>query len=257
MRILAGGVLLLALWLPLAAQAPAGEAAAIQPPSSTHRFPIGETYVYDVDWRLWDAGTATLRMEAAGREMRVIGAADSTGAVALLYRVHDRFESSFDPRTFCSHLVRKRTEEGARHRDTLIRFDAARHKAVLEEKNLKTGGTKHAENDIPACATDVVSAIFYVASLPLAPNATYSFPLNDGNATVNVEITVEAREEVTTPAGTFRTVRVQPQAATGALKDRGRLWVWYTDDAQRVPVQMRARMTWGTLTFRLQRIDKR
>jgi hypothetical protein len=244
--------MVLSLWLPLAAQAP-----AIQPPASTHRFPAAETYVYDVDWRLWDAGTATLRLEASGREMRVVGAADSTGAVALLYRVHDRFESSFDPRTYCSLQVRKRTEEGSRQRDTLIRFDAARRKAVLEEKNLKNGEAKRVENDIPACATDVVSAIFYVASLPLAPNSTYTFPLNDGKATVHVDVTVEAREEVATPAGTFRTVRVQPQAATGALKDRGRLWVWYSDDAQRVPVQMRARMFWGTLTFRLQRIDKR
>jgi hypothetical protein len=34
------------------------------------------------------------------------------------------------------------------------------------------------------------------------------------------------------------------------------VWVWYTDDAQRIPVQMRARMGWGTLTFRLARVDK-
>ncbi|HEV8182940.1 MAG TPA: DUF3108 domain-containing protein [Candidatus Angelobacter sp.] len=35
------------------------------------------------------------------------------------------------------------------------------------------------------------------------------------------------------------------------------MWVWYSDDAARIPVQMRARMAWGTLTFSLLRVDKK
>jgi len=30
--------------------------------------------------------------------------------------------------------------------------------------------------------------------------------------------------------------------------------VWYTDDANRIPVQMRSKLGWGTLLFRLQKI---
>jgi hypothetical protein len=101
----------------------------------------------------------------------------------------------------------------------------------------------------------VLSGIFYVASLPLTPDATYVFPLNDGGETVEVRAHVEAREQVKTPAGTFATIRVAPEAASGVLKNRGRVWIWYSDDARRIPVQMRARMFWGTLTFRLVRID--
>ena len=65
------------------------------------------------------------------------------------------------------------------------------------------------------------------------------------------------RSEVKTPAGTFQAVRVQARSASGVLKDRGQVWIWYSDDAARIPVQMRARMFWGTLTFRLVRIDRR
>ena len=67
----------------------------------------------------------------------------------------------------------------------------------------------------------------------------------------------KAREEVRAPAGTFQAIRVQPRAASGVLKDRGQVWIWYSDDAARIPVQMRARMFWGTLTFRLVRIDRK
>ena len=74
---------------------------------------------------------------------------------------------------------------------------------------------------------------------------------------MNVRAHVEAREQVKTPAGTFNTIRVSPEAASGVLKERGRVWIWYSDDARHIPVQMRARMFWGTLTFSLLRTEKK
>ena len=235
-----------------------GPLAQIHPPAPDYQFPNGQILVYEGEWRLWTAGTAKLEMEPnSPNDQRVSASADSSGVVALLYPVRDRFQAIFDRRTFCSQNLTKHTEEGFHKRETLISFNYARRRSILDETNLKNGQAKHAENDIPGCVTDVISGIFYVASLPLTPNATYTFPLNDGGQTVDVTARVEGRESVKTPAGTFNTVRVAPEAASGVLKDRGKVWVWYTDDARHIPVQMRARMFWGTLTFRLQRIDKK
>jgi hypothetical protein len=231
--------------------------ARIVPPPATYKFPNGQMLVYDVEWRLWRAGTATIRLDAAGAEERITGSADSTGFVSLLYTVHDRFETFFDAKTFCSRQITKNTEEGFRRRQTQIRFDYARGKAVLDEKDLKKGTAKHVENDIPGCATDVLSGVFYVASLPLVPGAAYTLPLNDGGKTAEVKVTVEAREKIKTPAGEFNTVRVQPESLVGLVKSRGKIWMWYTDDAAHIPVQMRAKMGWGTLTFRLARWDRK
>jgi hypothetical protein len=253
-----------ALLLPAAPQQPRppattatiGPAAQIHPPSPEYQFPNGQGLVFEAEWRLWTAGTARLEMAPNGvNDQRVTGIADSSGVVALLYPVHDRFQSIFDRRTFCSVNLTKHTEEGFHKRETLISFNYIRHHSILDETNLKNSQTKHEEHEIPGCVTDVLSGIFYVASLPLIPNSTYSFPLNDGGNTVYVTARVEGRESVKTPAGTFNTVRVAPEAATGVLKERGRVWIWYTDDARHLPVQMRARMFWGTLTFRLQRIE--
>src|ERR1700757_5450305 len=66
--------------------------------------------------------------------------------------------------------------------------------------------------------------------------------------TVTVTMKVEAKEEIKTPAGTFQTVRVEPTADEGVVKNRGNIWVWYTDDARRIPVQIRAHLFWGTIT---------
>lgn len=241
-----------------AAPASVGPAATIHAPEANHHWPDFETYHYEAEWKLWTAGVATLRMQPGpDGQKQVFGAADSTGFVSLLYKVHDTFESGFDAKTFCSSHIYKHTEEGFRKRETNIHFDYGRGQAILDEKNLKSNETKHVENEIPPCATDVLSGIYYLGTLPLQTGSTYPFPLNDGNKTQTVEAAAEAREQIKVPAGTFRAVRVQLAAAGPAPpKSRGKVWIWYSDDASRIPIQMRARMFWGTLTLRLKRIER-
>ncbi len=245
---------------PVGPQAPPntmGPVSRIHAPSATYHFPNDQVFYYTAEWRLWNAGTATLALQEVAGQEKISATADAIGVVALLYTVKDRFESRVDPKTFCSIRIDKSVQEGFRSRDTHIRFDSTRGKSVLDETNLKTRQSKHQENEIPSCVTDVLSGIFYVGSLPLQAGTTYTFPLNDGGKTVDVTARVEAREQVKTEAGTYQTIRVQPEASSGVLKDRGRVWIWYSDDAAHIPVQMRARMFWGTLTFRLQRIERK
>jgi hypothetical protein len=200
---------------------------------------------------------ATLRVEQAGAQNHVAVTADSSGVVALLYRVQDRLNSYFDAKTLCSNKLVKHSEEGSHFRETAITYDYGRGKAVLEERNLKDNQQKRTENDVPGCVTDVISGILYVASLPLQQGATYTFPLNDGGKTVTVQAHVEGKEQVKTPAGTFQTIRVGPEGDSGALlKNKGRIWIWYTDDDKHLPVQMRAKLFWGTLTIYLSGISK-
>lgn len=226
-------------------------------PEPTYRPPVGQTLTYGAEWRVFNAGTATLRLEQNGQQTHVFGAADAAGAVALLYRVRDRYESAFDSSTFCSKDLSKKMEEGLRRVNADITFDYQRGKAVLDQKNLRKGDSKHTENDIPGCVTDVLSAFYYVGSLPLQPGQTVSFPLNDGGKTVTVDVHGEAREQIKTPAGTFNTIRVQPDVPSGVLKSKGKIWIWYSEDSPRIPVRLRGHLFWGTVTFTLQKIEKK
>lgn len=229
--------------------------SSVQAPPVTYQLPVGQTLIYDADWRLFNAGTATIRVEAAGREHRILTTADASGVVSVLYHVHDTVESFIDPKTFCSRTINKHTEEGRRRLNSNITFDYAHKKSILDESNLRDKKTKHEENDVPACVTDVVSSPFYIASLPLTPNANYTFPLNDGGKTADVQVAVEGREELKLPSGAYKTIRARVSSNTGKLKDKGQIWIWFSDDGRRLPVQMKARMFWGTLLFRLQQIE--
>src|SRR5690348_15780636 len=61
---------------------PAAEEMVMTAPSLTkprpeYQFPVGQTYVYGAEWRIFNAGIATLRMEKVGQENRVVGTANA------------------------------------------------------------------------------------------------------------------------------------------------------------------------------------
>lgn len=233
----------------------AAPASVIVPPPPDYRYPDGQTYVYGVEWHMFNAGTATVKLQADGAGQHVIATAVSAGVVNALYKVNDHMDAFFDSRNFCSQRISKHIEEGSKSRESELHFDYAHTKSVLDEKNLKTGEQKHLENDIPGCVTDVASGFYYLASLPLQTGNSYTFTLSDGK-TNQISARVEAREQVKVPAGTFQTVRLRAEAISGTLKEKGTVWAWFTDDANHIPVQMRSKLGWGTLLFRLQRVEK-
>ncbi|MGO8717777.1 MAG: DUF3108 domain-containing protein, partial [Acidobacteriaceae bacterium] len=246
----AGSILLASMSPTARAQTP-----NLPPPSPQFQIPVNESLSYAVDWRVFPAGIATFHLQAQGNNVHVLATAASIGTVNLLFPVSDRYESVFDRQTGCSFEYRKQIQEGRRRITGLMQLDYAHHVQKITEKNLVSGTYKQQTSPIPDCVTDVLSAIFYVGSQSLQVGHDLHFPLADGGHVVPVTVKVEAKESVVTPAGTFSAIRVQPTAAAGVVKNRGDIWIWYTDDARHLPVQVRAHLFWGTITMRLTRID--
>lgn len=210
-----------------------------------------------MDWRVFPAGTAKFHLSAEGEQEHVTASAASIGTVNLLFPVADKYDSVFDRRSGCSSEYRKQIQEGRRRLTGLLQLDYARRQQILSEKNLVTGTSKQQTSAIPSCVTDVLSGIFYVASQPLRIGHDLRFPLADAGRVVAVTMKIEANETVVTPAGTFSAIRVQPTADVGVVKNRGNIWIWYSNDARHIPVQVRAHLFWGTITMRLTSVSNR
>jgi hypothetical protein len=223
----------------------------LTPPRAGFAFAQKQTLTYSVDWRVFPAGTAVMHFEAVGDRERVTATADTSGAINLLFHVSDRFQSSFDRNKGCTYEFDKQTVEGRRQVNSTLRIDYAQSKSILDEKNQVSGISKHVESAIPGCMTDLLTGVFYASSQQLVVGQNFVLPVVDAMHNVSVIMKVEGREEIKTPLGTFKTIRVQPTAAAGVVKNRGNIWIWYTDDDRQLPVQMRARLFWGTITFRL------
>ncbi|HXB62719.1 MAG TPA: DUF3108 domain-containing protein [Acidobacteriaceae bacterium] len=240
-----------------AAAAQAQQMPTLPPPATSYIFPAHQTLTYKVDWRVFTAGTAVFHLETQGTQEKVTASADTIGAVNMLFPVEDRYQSAFDTRTGCSSGFNKQIVEGRRKINSDLSFNYAVGKQTQIEKNMVKGTVQQMETPIPACVTDSLSAIFYVASQQLADGSGFSFPLGDAARTVSVTMKVLGHEEVKTPSGTYQTVRVQPTADAGIVKNRGNIMIWYTDDARHLPVQIRAFLFWGTITFHLQSVENK
>lgn len=232
----------------------AGLSSRVIPPAVGYSLRPAD-YIYSVQWGFFHAGTSSVHLDADKNGVRVTATADSSGMPDKFFKVHDRFEATVDGKTFCTSQVSKHNQEGPRRRELTIMLDYAHAKSRVELKDLKTSEVKHADFDIPSCVTDVISGFFYVASLPLAPGYSETFPVNDNGKTSDVKITVEGRETIKNPAGQFQTLRVKAEPIAGAMKGKGLLWVWFTDDARHAPVQMKTKLAFATFLFQLQKMD--
>ena len=237
--------------LALAAVVHAQQMPPLPPPRPGFSFPLKQTLTYEVDWRVFPAGIAVVRFEADGARENLTASADTSGAINLIYHLSDRFQSSFDRAGGCTDDFNKQTVEGRRQVISTLHIDYAQNHSVLNEKNPVNGQTKHIESPVPGCVTDLLTGIFYASSQQIALGHNFVIPVVDAMRIVPVTMKIEGREEIKTPLGTFKTLRVQPTADAGVVKNRGNIWIWYTDDDRHLPVQMRARLFWGTITFRL------
>ncbi len=227
----------------------------LTPPPGSFTYLANETLTYNVDWRVFTAGIAVFHLQRTGDSLKISATADSIGAVNMVFPVVDRFQAGFNTTTGCSTGFNRQIQEGRRKIASELAFDYEHGKQTQNERNLVKGTATLKEANIPACVTDALSSIFYIQSQPLVTGQTVYFPLADSMRTVTVGMKVGQREEIKTPAGIFQTLKVQATADEGVVKNRGSIWIWYTDDPRHIPVQMQAKLFWGTITFHLQSIE--
>jgi Protein of unknown function (DUF3108) len=247
---------ILLIILAAAIVAPRASLPAIPPPP----FATGEKLTYSVTWAAFEAGEVTATLQRTANDPRddyeVVTTARSHGFVSLLYNLNDEFTSRFNPDTSCSDGISKHVAEGRRRKQTEISFDSARKVAVLDERNLAKPSEppKHAEEPIPACVQDVVSAFYYLRSQPMQVGDRIHVPVNDGSTTRDVIVEVQAREQVDTPLGRRFAFRVEPTVFGSLYKHKGRMLIWFSDDAQRLPLRIKAIMSVGAITGTLKSV---
>lgn len=232
-------------------------------PAARVPFEVGETFTYNVSWKIFDAGVATMtlaeKLNYQNEDVyKITATARSTGIVATVFRVLDIFESYLQVKELCSRRISKTIQEGRRKRETLLSFDRKKRQARLEDKDLSRPGlpVRRFEASIPYCVQDVITSLYIIRTKPLKVGETLNFPINDGGTTYDVLVEVQAEESVRTPAGTFHTLRLEPRVFGGLFRKKGRMFVWLTNDFQRIPVQLKAKINIGTITASLTKIEK-
>ena len=219
--------------------------------------PSHESLTYSIEWRLITAGKAKVEWNAAGGDGAQIRIkVESAGLVSKLFKVEDNYVAILGS-GLCAQSTQFTAQEGSRDRETKINFDYANHRAdYLERDRVKNIVLLAKETDIPPCTHEVAGGLYFLRTLNLEPGQSVLEPLTDGKKSVVAKVEAQQREEIKTPAGAFKTIRYEAYVFNNVLYRRpAHLYVWLTDDARRLPVQIRVRMqvTIGTITLQLEK----
>jgi hypothetical protein len=250
MRFSAGAFILLLTaacwWLP--AQPKASEATIdAQPP--------GEKLTYTVEWRLIHAGTVTVEAKPGNLLLRII----SAGIVSSLFKVDDSLQVHYDePDCAASSLLE--SMEGTRHRESRVTYDQQKGHAFFVERDLAHNALVRESNvEIPTCVFDALGALAKLRVIKLAPGQSTQLPVSDGRRFANVKVDAQERQDVKTAGATYHAIRYQAALLNGVIYQRkGRVFVWLTDDARHLPVQIQIQMSFpvGTVTLQLEKEER-
>jgi hypothetical protein len=226
-------------------------AAAAQP-----RLPFGpgERVTMRFSYLHLTAGRATMRVESdvnGGQAVfRFVSVANSEGFFAWLtrFRVKDRTDAWWQPDSGCSLGIEKHLREGRAVRDQVVTILPAA--GIADVRDPKIAQTRF---DIGPCTLDVLSAFFVIRQRGVSEQQPLLLPVFDNGKRYVLRVRFLAREllDLPPPFGKkTRTIVVEPELAegTGLFVKKGRLKVWLTDDARRVPVRMRTRVAIGAVS---------
>ncbi len=233
----------------------------------------GERLVYDVTWLGIKAGEATLEAQAVvnlngHQAYHLVTTAQSGPVISKIYRVDDRTESFLEPNPMRALRFEKNLREGRYRHSSQTIFDhdkgiatfryldfsrVPREITRLEEAE-RYGTYVSQEFPLIPGALDELSVLYYVRTLPLAAGTTVHAKVFASKKNWELEVKVLGRETLQTVLGRRETLKVEPLLKfEGIFQRKGRMIVWITDDAERIPVQMKSEIVIGSFVTTLTR----
>ena len=230
-----------------------------QPSKTVVRFPFPEKLTYRVEWRLVTAGSAVIDLSpASSGGWQTSMNLESIGWVTRFFKVLDSYKMVSTDK-FCGSNSTLDAQEGKHHSITRLNFDNSLHKLQSESHDLLTSKDTKRMLDIAPCTHDVMGSLEVLRISNLEPGKSMAVPVTDGKKLVSARIEGQAKERLTVSGSSYNTIRYEAYLFDNVLYNRkGRLLIWITDDADRLPVQLRLEMGFpvGNVTVELEKQQK-
>lgn len=210
-------------------------------------FQLGESLTYDVRFGAVKVGTGRMRVlaqdDVRGRSAWHVRFSVSGGT--FFYKVNDVYESWMDVMTLNSLRFHQDLNQGSRDRER--RFEIYPDRSVFVETTKNAEERPSVENPL-----DDGSFLFFIRTVPLEVGQSYTFNRYFRPDRNPVIIRVLRRERIRVPAGTFDAIVLQPIIkTTGIFSEGGQAEIWLSDDNRRMMLQMRSRLSFGSLNLYL------
>lgn len=207
------------------------------------KFVEGETLDYTLTWLRVTGGTARMTISAPNDgSYRITSVARSSPSFSRFFKVRDEIETTVARNDFSTLRYVKRLDEDG---------DQIEEVTVVEEGVATRTRKKVKKVRVSRPVFDPISLIYHLRMLDLTPGKVYEFEIIADGKVYSVSARAVRKEKVTTPAGTFNCIRVEPRMTSGGVERQERLFLWYTDDEKRLPVRIRTEVKVGAITATL------
>ncbi|HLF85288.1 MAG TPA: DUF3108 domain-containing protein [Blastocatellia bacterium] len=224
--------------------------AAASVSSPRNPFIAGERLSYDVSWADFIVA-AELTIQTDQRRTfdgidgyHVTAQARTVGLVnGLALKVNDVYESFINAATLQPFRAEKRSRHGKKQTQSSVTMDQDKRTALLD------GGRTL---EIPEDTHDLAALIFAIRGMDLTMGKTRTLTVLEDEKLYTIKLQPEAREKVTTRAGSYDTVRIATSRVKGRENDKlYNLKIYITTDAARLPVLITAEPSWGAVRVEL------
>jgi hypothetical protein len=216
-----------------------------QQPTPPVPFGVGERFTYDVKLGPFKAGRGS--MEVTGldtlRGRTVWRIVFRVKGGILGYKADNTMESWIDTVTKFSLRFTQDFEQTGKDRKKVYE--------IFPERSVYQEPDKPEQPSVPDPLDDA-SFIYFIRTVPLEIGRTYSFERYFRPNKNPVRIRVLRRETVKVPAGTYQTIVVQPIIKSkGIFSEDSKAEIWFSEDANRIMVQLKADLPVGSLNLYL------
>jgi hypothetical protein len=211
-------------------------------------FGAGERMEYDVKFGVLRVGNAHMEVVALDnlRGRPAWHTAFWVQGGNFMYRVNDVYESWMDAETLSSLRFVQELEEGGK--DTERRFEIYPERAIFVQTSKKPAKEEQSVSQ----PLDDGSFLYFIRTIPLEVGKTYDFNRYFRPDRNPVRIKVLRKERIKVPAGTFDAIVVQPVIKTkGIFSENGHAEVWLSDDDKHIMLQLKSKLSFGSLNLYL------
>ncbi|MDQ6788262.1 MAG: DUF3108 domain-containing protein [Acidobacteriota bacterium] len=152
----------------------------------------------------------------------------------------------------------KRDEQGDRVRDGEAIFDYKTKKVIYTETdpNDVARPPRRAASTIENGTQDLVTAIYMLRRLPLAVGKSFELKISDSGLVYKIPVRVAARELQKSVLGKIWCFRVEPEifGRNRLIEREGKMILWITDDARRLPIRSQINTNIGRIEVKLKQV---
>jgi hypothetical protein len=216
-------------------------------------FSNGEWFKFRIHYGMFNASYATLQVEDKklnGKNVfHLKGKGKSTGLMHLFFEVNDRYESYIDQKTGVPYRFIRDIDEGGHTKDIQIDFDHTARIATVNNKKHK----EITKLSIKPGTQDMVSAFYHLRNIvdvnTVTPGDEFILPMFFDNENYDFKMKFIEREVVRTKFGKIKALKFRPYVQSGRVfKEEESLTVWISDDDNKIPLKIQAKLAVGSLT---------